>query len=343
LRLPWLALAVGLITTPSFAEEKTALVVVREAGAETCPDAVQLGAHVNAIVEREVIGAGPGQDSAWIEVTMHKEGEGYSATVRSYGSSVGQRELSDAGPGCTALGEAVAVSLALMWTSQADGPPLPEPPEAVETESAAPPAPEAATPPPTAKPTPAAKRRPPPPSQRSREGSWLRIGVDGFLGVAIAVLEHPVPNAELGVRVDLGKRASFGIVAGGAGPDRIELDEGNVDLSLLYGAVRACVGVVDERPRVLFCLRPALGKLRGTGTDFDESWQRDHVQPSIGAGLEVRGPIARALGWAAELIASTPLERQGFSVADAEGERTVFTSPSIGLWALVGISWEAYR
>lgn len=339
-----MALAVGLMTTPSFAEEKTALVVIREAGAETCPDAVQLGAHVNAIVARDVVGAGRGEDSAWIEVTMRREGEGYAATVRTYGGSVGQRELSDAGPGCGALGEAVAVSLALMWTSQEDAAKSPEPGlETGETEAGE--AGEAAEPPTPAPPAEpastkrASRRRAPP---RAPEEPWLGMGVDAFLGVALAVLEHPTPSAELGVRADLGKRASFGVVAGATGPDRIELDEGNVDLSFFYVAVRACAGVIDAQLRVSLCLRPGLGSLRGAGTDFEQSWQRRHLEPSIGVGVEVRGPIARAVGWAAELLASTPLERHGFSVVGAEGERTVFTSPSVGLWALVGISWEAY-
>ena len=343
MRLPWLALAVGLMTTPSFAEEKTALVVVREAGAETCPDAVQLGAHVNAIVDREVIGAGPGEDSAWIEVTMHREGEGYRATVRTYGSSVGQRELSDAGPGCSALGEAVAVSLALMWTSQEDTA-SPSEPASDELEGTPEPADHAAPPPAAATPrTPPAKRAPararpePPPPE-----PWLGIGVDGFVGVAAAVLEHPAPSAELAVRVDLGQRASLGVVAGGAGPDQVESNGGTVDLSLLYAALRGCVGVIDADVRLWFCLRSTLGRLAGKGSGFDESWQQKHVQPSLGAGLEVRGPVSRAFGWAAELIASTPLERQGFSVVDATGEHVVFRSASLGVWALVGISWEAY-
>lgn len=337
MKAPWLALAVGLMTTPSFAEEKTALVVIREAGAETCPDAVQVAAHVNAIVAREVIGPGPGEDSAWIEVTLHRQGEGYRATVRTYGRSVGQRELSDAGPGCTALGEAVAVSLALMWTSQEEASAPKDPPlgahEDTSSEPAAPPEP--ATPAPKRAP---ARRTP----RRAPMDPWLHIGVDGFVGIAAAVLEHPAPGGELGVRADLGTRASFGIVAGGAGPDRVEVDGGSVALSLLFAAVRACVGVVDAGPRVGFCLRPAVGRLAGTGTGFDQSWNRQHVQPALGVGVELRGRVSRALGWAAELVASTPLERQGFSVVDAEGEHTVFSSPNLGVWALVGISWEVY-
>lgn len=339
MRVPWLALAVALMATPSFAEEKTALVVIREAGAETCPDAVQVAAHVNAIVAREVIGSGPGEDSAWIEVTMHREGEGYRATVRTYGRSVGQRELSDAGPGCAALGEAVAVSLALMWTSQEEASAPADPPldtdQDADSEPAAPPEP--ATPAPAPK-RPPARRAP----RRAATEPWLGIGVDGFVGIAAAVLEHPTPGGELGVRADLGTRASFGIVAGGAGPDRLEVDGGSVALSLLFAAVRACVGVVDTGPSVWFCLRPAVGRLAGTGAGFDQSWDRQHVQPALGVGVELRGRVSRALGWAAELVASTPLERQGFSVVDAEGEHTVFSSPNLGVWALVGISWEVY-
>lgn len=338
MKLPWVALAVALVTTPSFAEEKTALVVIREAGAETCPDAVQIAAKVNTIVNREVIGSGPGEDSAWIEVTLQKGAEGYRATVRTYGASVGQRELSDASPECAPLAEAVAVSLALMWTSQETGgaepeassDPVPDPPEE--------------SPPPAARtahaPASSSRARRPTPRRAPAE-QQLHVGLDGLLGVALAVLEHPVPSAEFGVRADVMKRASFSIVGGAAGPDQIQVDGGNVDLLLLQAGVRACVGVVSDL-RVLFCLRPALGRLSGEGTDFDRSWQRQYLQPNLGIGVEARGPITRALGWAAELVASVPLARHSFSVVDAEGEHTVFTTPNVGLWALVGVSWEVY-
>ncbi len=339
MKLPWVALAVGLMTAPSFAEEKTALVVIREAGAETCPDAVQVAAHVNAIVAREVIGPGPGEDSAWIEVTMHRAGEGYGATVRTYGRSVGQRQLSDAGPGCTALGEAVAVSLALMWTSQEEAPAPEDPPPATEEGTSSDPVapPEPAQPAATPK-HPPARRAP----RRAPTDPWLRLGVDALVGVAASVLEHPAPGGELGVRADLGTSASFGIVAGGVGPDRIDSHGGSVTLSLLFAALRACVGVIDRSPRVWFCLRPTVGRLAGAGTGFDESWEHEHVQPALGVGVELRGRVTHALGWAAELVATAPLERQGFSVVDAEGEHTVFSSPNLGVWALVGVSWELY-
>jgi hypothetical protein len=99
------------------AEQKTALLVHRPEGAEGCPDAEQLAGQVHAIVGREVIGSGPGHDAAWIEVTMTRLKHEYFATVHTFGSSVGRREISDAGPDCSGLAEAVAVSLALMWSS----------------------------------------------------------------------------------------------------------------------------------------------------------------------------------------------------------------------------------
>ena len=113
-----LVVAVVLTALPARAEQKTSLVVHREPGAEDCPDVYKLATQVHTIVGREVIGAGPGEDAAWIEVTMSRDAGGYRAIVRTFGPTVGKRELHDTGPDCTGLGDAVAVSLALLWTSQ---------------------------------------------------------------------------------------------------------------------------------------------------------------------------------------------------------------------------------
>src|SRR6187397_19650 len=45
--------------------------------------------------------------------------QGYFATVHTFGRAVGHREISDPGVDCSGLAEAVALSLALLWSSDA--------------------------------------------------------------------------------------------------------------------------------------------------------------------------------------------------------------------------------
>lgn len=348
LGLLFLAAAVVLTAVPARAEQKTSLVVHREPGAEDCPDVYKLATQVHAIVGREVIGSGPGQDAAWIEVTMSRKDDGYWATVRTFGPTVGERELHDTGEDCGGLGDAVAVSLALLWTSQQGTLAEPEPEtdaldsKSDETDAAQ--APAQKEPLSKARPTPKKPSKRVPKAAREAPDSefTVRPGADALVGAALSVLEHPAPSARLGFRLELGRYVSVGLDAGTVGPDRLELEAGNVNLDLWYGALRACAAIRPESPRLLFCVRPTAGVLQGEGDGFDNSWKRRLSYLAVAVGLELRGTIAGSFGWAAELALLTPFERQGFSVTDSSGRRVVFSTPSLGLLALLGVCWDLH-
>ncbi|HEU5076737.1 MAG TPA: hypothetical protein VFU02_21255, partial [Polyangiaceae bacterium] len=328
----------GLTPSVGRAEQKTLLLVHRTPEAGDCPDAAALAQQVHAIVGREVIGTSSEPASAWIEVTMTRLKQGYFANVHTFGSNVGRRDISDSGDDCSGLAEAVALSLALMWSSQeaapseeaapviapSEPPPTSSPPLAAPSDSV----------PRKAQPRRVAKPPPPPPRPQS-----VSLGVEALVGAAVEVLAHPVPNAELGARLAIGERIGFGLGAGALGIDRLETEPGVVELSLGYAYFAACVGITRSTPSVSLCLRPMLGMLRGDGQQFERSHSESVFYAALSAGGELRGRLLGSAGYVARVMGVAPLTRSGFSVSDTNGAEPVFTPPAVGLLAAIGASW----
>lgn len=328
-------LAALLVASVCRAQQRTLLLVHRTPEAADCPDAAALAQAVHAIVGREVIGTSPDPSATWIEVTMTRLKQGYFANVHTFGTNVGRRDISDSGADCRGLGEAVAVSLALMWSSDgvestAEAPPSADPSE-----------PSPANPPPPAPPSPPAvpKQRPRQPPPSSEGTSSVSVGVEALVGVAIEVLEHPVPSAELGGRLEIGEHAGFGLGAGALGIDRVESEQGVVELSLGYAYLAGCLGITRESPRVAFCFRPMLGLLRGEGRDFERSHSESVLYAALSAAAELRGRVLGSATYVARLTGVAPLTRNGFSIADASAVEAVFVPPAVGLMASIGVGW----
>lgn len=330
-------LAVVLSVSVGRAQQKTLLLVHRTPEAADCPDAAALAQAVHAIVGREVIGTSPEPAATWIEVTMTRLKPGYFANVHTFGTNVGRRELSDAGADCRGLGEAVAVSLALMWSSQ----------EATATSIA--PASEAPSEPPSTSPVaptpvvvPPKKPRPrrvPKPAAPPAGTSSVNFGVDAAVGIAVEVLEHPVPNAELGGRLGIAERFAVSLGVGALGIDRLETQQGFVELGLGYAYLAGCLGITRTSPRLAFCFRPLFGVLRGEGREFERSHSESVLYAALSAGVELRGLLFGRTSYTARVAGVAPLTRNGFSTSDAAGVKPVFTPPVIGLLASIGIGW----
>src|SRR6187397_2925293 len=123
--------------------------------------------------------------------------QGYFATVHTFGKAVGHREISDPGADCSGLAEAVALSLALLWSS--DGTSLMAPPpnaNAGESEAAPEPALESGA---EAEPVRKSEPAPAPPAKKSRKpvprrapkSAHTSYGLEVLLGAAVGILEHP--------------------------------------------------------------------------------------------------------------------------------------------------------
>jgi hypothetical protein len=279
---------------------------------------------------------------------MTRQTQGYLALVRTFGRTVGKRELVESGTDCSGLGEAVAVSLALLWSSQegALDAPLPsedeeptterieaktEPTETGEPEVSAVGAPKKRV----------ARRKPKIPTKPEAASTPLRAELLG--GVAVSVLDGPTPALEIGFAMGVAERVSLGISGDLLAPDRLALAGGTVRLELFYGSLKACVEMSASGPSIELCARPMLGALRGSGEGFQRSRSQTLLYAAMALGLEARGLVTESLGWVAHLTALTPLQRHQFSVLDVGTSESVFITPSLGGFGLVGLSWGGHR
>jgi len=325
------------------AEQKTLLLVHRTPEAADCPDAAALAQAVHAIVGREVIGTSSEPAPTWIEVTMTRLKQGYFANVHTFGTSVGRRDISDAGPDCRGLSEAVALSLALMWSSNDAGTASDAPPNVAASDAPVESA-EMSSPPKQPSPEPVAET--PAPKRVTKSASAppraanVSLGVEALVGVALGILEDPMPSAELGGRLGIGERVGFSLGVGALGVDRMETEPGVVELGLGYAYLGGCLGITRVSPRVAFCFRPMLGVLRGEGRDFEHSHTESVLYAALSAGVEVGGRLLGQVSYLARATGVTPLTRNGFSVSGASGVDSVFTPPALGLLALIGVSWD---
>lgn len=336
--------AVALWGRVGRAEQKTLLLVHRTPEAADCPDAAALAQAVHAIVGREVIGTSSDPAPTWIEVTMTRLKQGYFANVHTFGTSVGRRDISDAGPDCRGLSEAVAVSLALMWSSNDAGGPSTTPPDSAPSSAAVEPraasVPQQVAPPPAPDPEKPAPKPAKQPASAPPRASNVSLGVEALVGVALEILENPVPGAELAGRLGIGERIGLSLGVGALGLDRQETADGVVELGLGYAYLGGCLGINRGSPRVAFCFRPMLGVLRGEGREFERSHSESVLYAALSAGAEVSGRWLGPISYLARATAVAPLTRNGFSVSDASGVDRVFTPPALGLLALIGVSWD---
>jgi hypothetical protein len=108
-------LAALAFTGHARAQTVTALSVERGPGAEECPDAVTLDQRIATIRGRASAAGGARYDIGFARTL-----DSFTATIRSGPNGESQRTLEGRGPSCTALAQATAVTLALLFDSEAD-------------------------------------------------------------------------------------------------------------------------------------------------------------------------------------------------------------------------------
>lgn len=281
------------------------VVVTRGPGAETCPDASVLSVRIRGMsrVDLAVDQAETPRDT-WVEVELSRVLSGYRATISARGRRNGTRTIDDVGPGCTSLADAVAITLVMLLDPQGT--------------------PEAAPPPPVP------PARPPVPPEEPRRA--FAAGVEGAFGASLAVLEHPVPVLELGMRADIAER--FGVALGGGVvfPDRVDVAGGSVKLGLVYGYLRGSVALFRrESTRVAFVAGPLLGSLAGEGSGYDIPMPDQRLLwVAVVGGPELRAALASWLAWSVRLLLVAPLVHQGFSIDDAGKPTEAFVTPPLG-------------
>lgn len=121
--------------------------VERSPGAEVCPSDAELSTQIEAVTGDKVF-SGAGEKKVGVTVTITPDKKGFVATITLSGSRRGERVLSDRGPGCEVLGQALAVTVAVLLEQEEPvSPPDPNPKPDPD-----PPLPEKPKPPPTFRP-----------------------------------------------------------------------------------------------------------------------------------------------------------------------------------------------
>jgi len=280
------------------AEKGPTLVVDRGAGAERCPDAGALGSRVE-----QIRGKPPTDLPTAYRVTFAKRDEGFLATLRTDGGSGSVRTLEYDGTECAALGQAVAVTLALLFDSD------------VEQKRAAPrePAPTPSTV--------ATATKPPPPPSPSRDVS-LALGPIALFGVIRPIA--PALAAEVGLAFRP-LRGSAGVLV--AWPQTTSLGPGIVRESLLSGFARACF--VTWRGGALrfdACTGILVGAITAEAEGYTHNEHRTRGWIALPLEAALAG-WAAPIGWELSLAGLLPLVRSDFTV---DGVGTAYASPPVG-------------
>lgn len=304
-----LALLLFLPSVARAADLPARLSVEQGPGAEECAGREQLEARVEGILHRP-LAAGSAEVGLSIDVRFERAtGGAFVARVSASGPKPGQRVLRDSSPTCDALGEAVAVTLALLLDSaqseaaKADPAEQPPAPKKVEAPAPEPPAPEAA----------ASAREP---------SAWsLRASLVAGGGYGLAGTGTLLGSGHLGARYG---KWTFDLGASSSWPTSHDFEAGGVSTSLLFGSLRGCY-LHGHSFALGPCLQLGLGRLRGDGSGYEQAQTISLPWLAVGMGLAAEAPLSSRLYVSLGATLWVPSERHTFSVQNA------------------GIAWESKR
>jgi hypothetical protein len=106
----------AIIATASIARAaplRASLEVRRAPGAETCAGQSELTKQIETIADASIL-SGPEPRPVSVMVRIRPAEPGYVAVIELSGGRIGERTLDDAGPGCEALSQALAVTIAIL-------------------------------------------------------------------------------------------------------------------------------------------------------------------------------------------------------------------------------------
>jgi len=272
------------------------LSVERGSGSEACPDETELAARIEQIRGRH-----SGGTTAY-HVAFAREQPGLSATISSGDDATSARVLKTEDATCAALGQAVAVTLALLIDAAAPPPTPPKP-----------------GPPPRPKQLPLA---PSPVRERSNVAGVIGIGATAL--IAVVRPAAPVFSLELGTRV-AAFRASLGVAW--MPPQDLELAPGSVHETLAAGTARLCLAPLRGRTlRFDVCAGVWLGLRSATGHGYTENSENHSTW--LGVPLELSlAQLTSPFGWETSLGALLSVPRRHYTVA---GVGSAYDAPAVG-------------
>jgi hypothetical protein len=296
----WLtALCVGAWASGTAAQPTAPLGVDRDPGTEECPDGDALAARIERIRGR------PSPDPSPYLVRFSREEDHFVATIGTRDRSH-VRTLESHRPSCAALGDAVAVTLALLYDADLAAP-APAPPPL----------------PPPVPPTQAA----PAESERLRPGlgagaAWV-VGVTApysFAGQAEVGLYAPRWQAGLGVLW--------------IAPETHRLGPGTVEQQMLGANARLCVAPVAADPVGMdVCSGVLAGAMTGRASGYTRNDTRSRPWVAVPLELVLRSTM-QSVNIELGVGALVPIARDDFTV---DGVGTAYESSSVAGMASVRI------
>jgi hypothetical protein len=288
----------GWLTPDAVAAPATAeLHAGSAAGAADCPDAAALAHLVNDGLGRTALvpaGADAAEARPRVDVTFERPARGYTATVRIGGARGGTRRLSNAGPGCGALANAVGVLLTVVLDTDAEAPGGAASVGATAGVASA-------------------------SSAGARTGGGAG-GMNADVGVGGGVAEGLVGGwtPTLGLAGTLAYRHAAARLGGLWLPSKSsDAGPGRIDVGLAVARLGLCATTGTDRSRVTLglCAQQQIGWMRGRGFDFFTGpWSDDHLWLAAGAAVVASGAFERSFGWEVEAGAVRLLQRQRFAV-----------------------------
>jgi len=317
------ALALGLLLSARAAaavEESPAhLTVTRATGAESCPDALTLATEVNRLNgETALDGSGRSASRTRLFVEIVYGLDGYRAMIRAQGARSGERALSDVGPDCKNLGDALALTLAIVLDNFRDEPSID--PKSRERKPLEPVAEDD-------------------PGNDSSNATSLDLSPPDFeagAGLGLGFVRGLEPLAFADSELWLGSQVSLSLGARLVFPNDLVLARGGARVSLVSGALRPCFMPLGTRDghRLGVCVAGLLGPMIAEGRGFDETKSSTLLWGAISAGLTGSGPILASLHWSARAMAHTVPRPLTFTV---EGTDESYETPRGGLFAGAGL------
>jgi len=273
--------------------------VERSERAGDCPDAAELTRKVELILQR-ALAAPDASDELEVSVSFDADHAQYSANVSSRGPKPGERNLTDRGPNCTALADAVSVAIALLLDKELARP--------VDGNAEPSPAPQEL-------PAPSRSRtgtsNAPPPQETNHLEFALREAVEGGPGFGLVGTITPLLSERASAK--LGEHALIELGFHAALPGATEHGSGSVRTTLLFGDARACYAFgagVSFGP----CAALGLGRLRGVGIGYENPSAQNLTWFALGAGAVLEAPLWGRVFGGVSAFAWVPTRRSVFGV-----------------------------
>src|SRR5262245_38852157 len=301
IRHPWLivlgaACASFALATPARGAPATAaLETTAAADAADCPKAAALAATVNDGLGRTALtpaGAdAAGANPVRVLVRFERAPKGYAATVNVGGGRGGTRTLSDPGPRCATLGNAIGVLLTLLLDADA---------EALGDAAAG------------AAPT--TKERATAGSGKAAHATTAGLAVGG--GVAEGLVGGWSPTIGLGGTLAYDRWSAR--LGGVWLPEKVnDYGPGRIEVGLAFTRIALCGSTRAEQSSVTvaLCAQQQIGWLRGHGFDYPVgNTGGDQLWLAAGAAIVASGAFERAFGWEAEAGVVRLFRQQRFVV-----------------------------